>query len=205
MGLEFFAQYFINDGTTNYSLPGRDTVSIPGARRRHYVVGRAEPFLKVGAITTLKLGLSAGHFVADLPTIGKQSVTRLAVDGTATIGGLTAWAEYTRQIGRHVVDFPIAPVTDASGVVTMPGRSADAADYAMIGGEYTLNRFTFRYNYNLGSYNVGVKEARHIPGIAVAFDEHLFVLFEWALEHRYIRGQTTVLGNSLNLTIHGKV
>jgi hypothetical protein len=52
---------------------------------------------------------------------------------------------------------------------------------------------------------VGVKEARHIPGIVVSLDEHLFVLFEWALEHRYVQGQTTVLGNSLNLTIHGKV
>lgn len=205
MGLDFYAQYFITDGTTNYSLPGRDTVSIDGARRRNYFVGRAEPFYKVNEDMTLKAGVSAGYFQADLPTIGVQDVGRLSIDGTFQWRDLTVWAEYTRQFGRHTVNFPIAPTLDADGNVTVPGRSADGADYALIGGEYTYGRYTFRYNFNFGSYNVGVKEARYIPGFSVALDARLFVLLEWALEHRYTGDGTTVLGNSLNLTIHGKV
>jgi hypothetical protein len=205
LGLVFFAQYFITDGSTNYSLPGRDTVSIPGGRRRNYLVGRVEPFIKLGDFTTLKLGLSGGYFQADLPGFDEQNVGRFAVDGTVMLGALTVWGEYTHQIGRQTLNFPFPEVTDADGNVTTPGRSANRTDYAMVGGEYTLGRITLRYNYNLGSYNVGVKETRHIPGIAVALDEHLFVLLEWALEHRYINGNSTLLGSSLNLTIHGKV
>ena len=204
MGMDFYAQYFITDGVTNYSLPGRDTMSIPGARRRNYFVGRVEPSWKVNDDLTLKAGLSASYFQADLPTIGKQDVGRLSVDATVMWRGLTAWAEYTRQIGRHTLDFPIAPVLAADGSITTPGRSADGADYVMLGGEYVWERLTFRLNYNLGSYNVGVKEARIIPGIAVMLDPRLFVLFEYAHEYRYGEG-ARLLGSSFNLTIHGKV
>lgn len=204
MGMDFYAQYFITDGTTNYSLPGRDTMSIPGARRRNYFVGRVEPFWELNDDLTVKVAASAGYFQADLPTIGKQDVGRLSVDTTVMWRGLTAWAEYTRQFGRHTLDFPIPPVLAADGSITRPGRSADGADYVMIGGEYHWDRFTFRINYNLGSYNVGVKEARIIPGITVTLDPRLFLLFEYAHEYRYGEGER-LLGSSFNLTIHGKV
>jgi hypothetical protein len=198
MGLKFFAQYFINDGVTNYSLPGRDTMSIMGARRRNYVVGRVEPFVQLSDITTLKLGLSGGFFQADIPGFSKQGVGRLAVDATAMIEHFTAWAEYTHQFGNHLETSPFAG--------TDPGTPYDKADWVMVGGEYTYDRFTFRYNFNMGSYSpIEYKETRHIPGISVALDEHLFVLLELVLAHRHNSGETTLLDSSLNLTIHGKV
>jgi hypothetical protein len=196
-GLQFFAQYFIIDGTTNYSLPGRDTLSIDGAHRRNYLVGRVEPFIKVGELTTLKLGLSGGFFQADIPGIPWQNVGRVAIDGTVMIEHFTAWAEYTHQVGNQLATNPFS---------VAGGRPYDKGDWAMIGGEYTYNRFTIRYNFNMGSYlPIDYKETRHIPGIAVALDDHLFVLLEWALAQSHSGGKTSLLGNSLNLTIHGKV
>jgi len=198
MGLKFFAQYFINDGVTNYSLPGRDTMSIEGARRRNYLVGRVEPFVKVGELTTLKLGLSGGFFQADIPGFDKQSVGRVAIDGTVMVENFTAWAEYTHQFGNHLETSPFAG-TD----VDTPYQKAD---WMMVGGEYTYGRFTVRYNFNLGSYlPIDYKETRHVPGIAVALDERLFVLLEYVLAHRHNGGTSTLLDSSLNLTIHGKV
>jgi hypothetical protein len=197
MGMQFFAQYFLIDGTTNYSLPGRDTMSIDGAHRRNYLVGRVEPFVKVGDMTTLKLGLSGSYFEADIPGLPWQNVGRVAIDGTVMVQNFTAWAEYTHQFGNQLAMNPF---------MVAGGAPYNKADWAMIGGEYTYQRFTFRYNFNMGSYlPIDYKETRHIPGIAVALDDHLFVLLEWALAHSHIAGHAALLGNSLNLTIHGKV
>lgn len=198
MGLKFYAQYFINDGVTNYSLPGRDTISIEGARRRNYVIGRVEPFFKVGDITTLKVGLSGGFFQADIPGFDKQPVGRFAVDGTVMIENFTAWGEYTHQFGNHLETSPF-PGTD-------PNTPYEKADWMMVGGEYSYGRFTARYNFNMGSYlGIDYKETRHVPGISVALDERLFVLLELVIAHRHNAGETNLLDSSLNLTIHGKV
>jgi hypothetical protein len=204
MGLTFFAQYFVIDGTTNYALSPRDTHTIPGAHRRNQFVGRVEPFLKLDDVATVKLGLSGEFFEADLPEpVGEQDVQRAAIDATFIMGGLTAWGEFTRQWGRHVTDFPFAG-DPATGT---PGRSSDENDYIMVGGEYTLDRYTLRYNFNQGDYReVGYKETRHVPGFAVALDkDHLTVLFEWAYEHSHMDGNATLLNNNLVVTIHGKI
>jgi hypothetical protein len=198
MGLKFFAQYFIIDGVTNYSLAGRDTISIEGARRRNYAVGRVEPFVRVGDITTLKLGLSGGYFQADIPGFAKQPVGRLAIDGTVMVENFTAWAEYSHQFGNQLETSPFAG--------TDPNTPYQKADWVMVGGEYTYGRFTLRYNFNLGSYSpIEYKETRHVPGFAVALDEHLFVLLEYAFAQRHNAGKSALLDSSLNLTIHGKV
>lgn len=196
MGLKFFAQYFIVDGVTNYSLPERDTIGITGGgRRRHYLVGRVEPFVKVGDLTTLKLGLSGGYFQADIPGFSKQPVGRIAVDATVMVENFTAWAEYTHQFGNQLETSPFGG--------TEPYQKAD---WAMVGGEYTYGRLTVRYNFNMGSYSpIDYKETYHVPGIAVALDEHLFVLLEYALKHGHSAGESTAMDSSLNLTIHGKV
>jgi hypothetical protein len=204
MGMQFFAQYFVTDGTANYSLPGRDTMStvdamgnvIAGARRRNYLVGRVEPFVKVGDITTLKLGLSGGYFQADIPTLAnKQDVGRVAVDGTVMVQNLTVWGEYTKQLGQHVATGP------------GPGPASKHNDYAMVGGEYTYDRLTFRYNFNMGSYTDAMyKETRHVPGIGVVIDkDHLFALFEYALAQSHTAAGTQLIDSSVNVTIHGKI
>jgi hypothetical protein len=197
-GLQFFAQYFIIDGTTNYSLPGRDTLSIAGARRRNYVVGRVEPYVKLGTLTTLKLGLSGSYFQADLPMMGKQNVARVAVDVTVMVDGFTAWAEYTYQGGNHLSASPFLG-TD----MTVPH---DRADYAVIGAEYTYNRYTVRYNFNMGDYKpINYREWRSIPGIGVALDKRLFVLLEYVWAKRKNGSEKSLLDHCLSFTIHGKI
>jgi hypothetical protein len=207
-GLAFFAQYFIVDGTTNYSLPDRDTVSIPGARRRNQLVGRVEPFLKLSEQTTIKLGVSGEYFqAADLPGFGTEDVARLGVDATFAYSGLTLWAEYIAQLGRHVVGFPYASIPADGSEPAVPGRSSDEVHYLMLGGELELGRFTLRYNFNSGDYTeVDYAETRHVPGVQVSLEEHLFVLLEWAYAQKHEGdADSEVLDNSLNLTIHGKI
>jgi hypothetical protein len=207
LGMTFFAQYFVIDGTTNYALPTRDTHTIPGAHRRNQLVGRVEPFLELSDLTTLKLGLSAEYFEADLPApVGEQDVGRLAVDATVIVGGLTVWGEFTRQFGRHVTDFPFAGMAAMGTTAAVPGRSSDENNYIMVGGEYTYDRFTLRYNFNQGDYaEVDYKETRHVPGLSVALHEHLSVLLEYALAHAHVAGSSTLLDSSINVTIHGKI
>jgi len=206
-GLAFFAQYFIVDGTTNYSLPDRDTLSIEGARRRNQIVGRVEPFLKLGENTTIKLGVSGEYFqAADLPELGDEDVGRLGVDATFMYAGLTLWAEYIGQFGRHVVGFPFPAVPAAGSTPAVAGRSSDKVHYLMFGGEFAFDRFTVRYNFNSGDYTeVDYQETRHVPGIQVSLEEHLFVLLEWAYAQQHVAAGSDVLDNSLNLTIHGKI
>jgi len=203
VGLQFFAQYFVVDGVANYSLPGRDTVSIPGARRRNQLVGRAEPFVEIGDITTLKLGLSGAFFQADIPALPeKQKVGRLAVDATVMVERFLAFGEYSKQFGRHVTDFPFPGMAATATTDAVPGRSANRIDYVLFGGEYTYDRFTLRFTFNQGNYKtVSYKESRYIPAFAVSLHEHLFALFEWAVLN------TTTGGTSheLLLTIHGNV
>ena len=206
MGLGFALQYFIIDGTTNYSLPGRDTVSIPGARRRNQVVGRVEPFMKFGDRMTAKLGLSGEYFQADLPgPTGKQNVTRFGVDATYTFDKLSVWAEFTRQWGRHTTEFPFPSVPATDDTDRTAGRSSNRVNYVLAGGEYTYSLFTVRYNYSVGDYRqVQLKETRHVPGFAVTLNQYLMALLEWSYVRHHTEARTTVIDSALVLTLHGK-
>lgn len=206
MGLGFALQYFIVDGTTNYSLPGRDTLSIPGARRRNQIVGRVEPFYKLTDDITLKLGLSEEYFQADLPSpVGKQNVTRTAIDATLSWKSLTAWVEFTRQWGRHTTEFPFASVPATDDTDAVAGRSSNRINYALLGGEYTYDLFTVRYNFSLGSYReVGLKETRHVPGVSVTLNPHLMALLEWSYVQHYAASRMSVIDSAIVLTLHGK-
>ena len=201
MGLGFALQYFIVDGTTNYSLPERDTVAIPNARRRNQFVGRVEPFYQLSDTMSIKLGLSAEHFEAHLPEpIGKQGVTRFAVDTTFTVAAFTMWLEYTKQLGRHVRAFPL-PFDEMTGT---PG-SSDNVNYFLAGGEYTYGMFTARFNFSLSDYaQVDTQELRFVPGVAVTINPHFMALLEYQRVHLNVRGTDTLSDSSLYLTLHAK-
>jgi hypothetical protein len=94
-------RYFVNDGVTNGSLPTRDTVSVPGARKRNEIVGRVESTYAISPDASVSLGLSAQHFQADLPPpVGEQAVTRLGADvNVSPVKGLSLYADYARQRG----------------------------------------------------------------------------------------------------------
>jgi hypothetical protein len=205
--LGYWAQYFVVDGTTNVSLPGRDTISVPGARRRNQTVVRLEPRLHVGE-TTVALGVSGEYFKADIPappaSIGPQSVWRGAVDATVTLGGLKVLGELQHQEGRSVTDFPL-PSTSAG-----PGSSSKV-DYAQVGGEYTLGPVTARYYVSVGSYNdvplptgdtVTHKEWLHVPALGFAVSPNVSLLGELVFWQHDTPSASVLVDRSFNLTLH---
>lgn len=201
MGAALWAQYFVVDGHTNASLSGRDTISIPGARRRNTFTARLQPFFELGVGSRLELGLSAEHFTADLPE-DSHGVDRFALDVKLTAGGFGMWGEVLRQRGANVTDFPYAGDPDATPPVS--GRSSAHNTYLLAGAEYALGPVTFRYNLSIARYDdVVVQEVLHLPGVGVALHEHVSFLAEYAIWNRFTREGTVDYDHSLNLTLLG--
>ena len=203
LGLGYWAQYFIVDGSTNVSLPGRDTISVPGARRRNQTIFQVEPRLNVGGVTAA-LGISGEYLQADLPTLGPQNVWRAAVDASVTYAGAKILGELQHQDGRNVTDFPL-PSTP-----TTPGSSANV-DHAQIGGEYTYGPVTGRYYASLGSYNniplatggtVTHKEWLHVIGLGIAISQNVSVLNELIFWQHDTPTSSVLVDRSYNLTVH---
>jgi hypothetical protein len=219
-GVKYFFQYFVVDGSTNSSNLGRDTFSNvvpPGGippRRRNMLIGRVEPFLRLGSFTVLKLAGSAEYFqAADLPTYGDQNVTRWGIDTTVQIGPVSGWAEYTRQNGRSTTDFPYPALT--MGMPPTAARSYYSANYLLFGGQFTYDRFAVRYNFSQGDYlhvpdptfttYEFYREHIHVPGVMVKAYDWLYLMLEFALFERVTPMGTTVIDKSLNVTIHGRI
>jgi hypothetical protein len=202
-GVNYVAQYFVLDGGTNVSLAGRDTLSIPGSHRRNEAVVRIEPFAELAPKTTLKVGLSGQFLQADLPD-GKHNVYRGAADVTLSAGGLTVLGEGLRQSGTTVTDFPYAGTPASPTSPAVPGRSSSKNNYLLAGGEYTLDRFTLRYVFSLGSYeDVAVKERMHVPALSIKANDNLNVLTEVVFWDRSAPEGSSVVDHSLNVTLYG--
>jgi len=207
LSLGYWAQYFVVDGSTNVSLPGRDTISVPGARRRNQTIARLEPRFRAGGVKVV-LGVSGEYLQADLPvppvSIGPQNVVRGALDATVTFGGLQLLGEVQHQHGRSVTDFPL-PSTAAG-----PGSSSDV-DYAQVGGEYTYGPVTARYYASLGSYNniplpaggtVTHKEWLHVGGLGLTVSPNVSLLAELVFWQHDTPTSSVLVDRSFNLTLH---
>lgn len=197
LGLDFALQYFVVDGLTNVSLQGRDTISIPGARRRHTKAAKLEPWLKFGEGGELRLGGSIEHFVADIPD-AHDRVLRGGADLKVTYdlgeaGSVGAWGEFVHQSGRHVIDHPAA------------GTASNNTNYVLAGGQYSFWKLTARYNFSNANYkSVDIKETLHVPGLGVAVNEQITVLGELAHWRQYTPAGTIKYNDSLNVTLSGR-
>jgi len=201
IGAAFWAQFFVVDGHTNASLLGRDTISIPGARRRNTLLARIQPFVQLSKSARLEVGFSAEHFQADLPS-GKNSVWRGAVDSKLTWAGFGFWGEVLRQSGASVNAFPYPG--DAAAAPPVPARASAHNTYLLAGAEYTLAPVTFRYNLSIARYDdVSVEEVLHVPGVGIKFNDNTSFLGEYALWPRHSPEGTTDIDQSLNLTWMG--
>ena len=203
-GVRYWGQYFVVDGATNVSLPGRDTISIAGARRRNEVVARVEPFTRLGGGGgELKLGVSGQFLQADLPA-GVEPVYRAAVDASVTRGGFSAWAEVLRQWGKHVDAFPVAATPATDTMPAVPGRASELNDYLLVGGQYQLGKLVGRYNVSYGGYrDESVREWLHVPAIGYAASDNLSVLSELVVWTRNAAGTSSTFDRSLNVTVNG--
>lgn len=198
-GVDFSAQYFIVDGGSNVSLANRDTLYIPGARRRDAFVGRVAPTYQFDG-GEAHVGLSAEHFEADLPE-GKKGVTRVAAEAKVTYQSFGAWAEGLLQKGRHVTDFPFAG--NAAG--TVPGRASADNRYLLVGAEYGVGPVTLRYNLSYANYHdVHVSEIMHVPGVGFRINPHLSVLAEFVDWKRHGDVDSDV-DESVNVTLSGSL
>jgi hypothetical protein len=197
LGLDFAAQYFVVDGSTNVSLQSRDTISIQGARRRHTKALKAEPWIHLGTDTELRLGGSFEHFVADIPD-AHDRVWRAGGDVKLTsdlgdAGSFGVWGEYLHQAGRHVIDHP----AEASG--------SDDTDYFLAGAQYSFWILTARYNLSHANYRgAGIKETLQVPGLGVNIHEHLTLLGELAHWRQFTSQGRIPYNDSVNITLHGR-
>ncbi|UQA62142.1 hypothetical protein [Polyangium aurulentum] len=206
--LGYYGQYFLVDGRTNGSYVGRDTISIPGARKRHALVGRVEPAYFWSKDYNVTLGLSGQYFQADLPEpVGPQDVYRFAADVSTNLGPVSLWAEVLHQMGQHVTEYPIetvppTPPTDPGS----PGRASASNTYFLAGGEVRFWKLAARYNLSGVRYgDLGISEIMHQPGIQANVNDYLQALLEfvyWEQSDAPNR-RTALLDRSLNLTIHG--
>ncbi|MFZ5896321.1 MAG: hypothetical protein ACOY0T_35025 [Myxococcota bacterium] len=201
--LGYAAQFFLVDGSTNVSLPARDTISIPDSRRRNEIILRVDPTYKFGAGGEARLGLSGAHLQADSPGIPDDEVWRYALDAKVGYAGFGLWGEYLHQNGQSVIDYPIAslPATDTSPAV--PGRASDDIDYFLVGAEYTYGRVTGRYNFSAANYKgVDVKEWMHVPALGFKINDNLQLGAEYVHWSRSLSGAHERYNRSFNLLVY---
>jgi hypothetical protein len=201
-----YAQYFVNDGVTNGSLLNRDTVSVPGARKRDELVGRIEPGYYLKDDTSVVLGLSGQYFDADLPApYGGHNVYRFAADLNVTIdGALSVYGEYTRQVGRSVTDYPIAGTAATPTTPAALRMASKHNEYVLAGAEYTCGRVTGRFNFSYVNYrDLFIRETMYQPGVVVKIHENVSLITEYANWNRFNSGLTK-LDHSLNFVLHAK-
>lgn len=199
LGVEFSGQFFIVDGGSNVSLANRDTLFIPGARRRNAVVGRIAPRYQFGEDGSAHVGVSAEHFTADLPA-GEEGVTRFAGEAKLTLGTFGIWAEVLVQDGRHVSDFPYP----GSAAPPVPGRASGDNRYALAGAELGIGPVTLRYNVSYADYHdVDVSEVMHVPAVGFAANDHLSLLAEYVHWTRDTNEGDVDVDKSLNVTLNG--
>ena len=206
--LGYYGQYFIVDGRTNGSYLRRDTISIPGARKRHMVVGRIEPSYFWSKDNSFTLGLSGQYFQADIPApVGKKNVFRMAIDFFANVGPISVWGDVSRQVGQSVTEWPIPPVPADPAIAGSgaPGQASAKNDYILIGGEGRIGKFVARYNFSAVRYHdVSITEFFHVPGVGYNMNDYLQFLVEFAYWNQvYSTGEEALFDRTLATTIHG--
>ncbi len=202
-GVGYAAQYFVVDGSTNVSLPGRDTISIPDSRRRNEVVLRVDPYAKFGTDGLARVGLSGQRLTADSPAISDQDVLRYGVDFKATLAGAGLWGEFLHQHGQTVTDYPIAGTPADGATAAVPGQASRNIDYYEIGAEYTYGRLTARYNFSAANYKgTTVKEWLHVPALGLKLNDHLSFGGEYVSWSRSVSGASEKLNRSLNVLLY---
>lgn len=201
IGAAFWAQYFYIDGYLNASLAGRDTVSIPGGRRRNIVAARFEPYWDLGRDKRLTIGLSGESFQAELPE-GTNDVSRFAADLTLKVQNFALFGEVLQQFGAHVPAFPYPG--DPTAVPPVSSRSSAENTYILAGAELAIGPLVPRYNLSIATYHdVTVRELLHLPGISINIHPHATLFIEYAIWDRLAKEGATIYDRSLNLTVMG--
>jgi hypothetical protein len=205
VGARWWLQYFLRDGGTNYSLPGRDTISIPGAHRRNELIGRLEPFWAPTKRSELRIGASGEFLETELPNVAMKPVMRFAADFQLRIGPWRMWGEYLQQRGQTVTDFPIAPPTQSTLLArpALHGGSSAHNQYYWAGTELSIWRLTARYSFSLVDYSdVGVREWIHLPSLGARMNALLTLVAEFAYRQHSDATGVSIIDKALVVTLH---
>ncbi len=180
IGLEYAVQFMPNDGGTNSSRAGRDTLS-EGARQRNEVIARVAPFRKIGRDGKAQIGASYQSFTVEEPGgTPNEKVRRFEVDANVKYAGVRAFGEYISQDGRHVLNYPAT------------GLGSRKNDYVWIGIGYTWHALDFRYNVTQANYtDLKYQETVHNPGLVVTLNPN----FSMMLEYAYWSAKSTAAGS----------
>jgi hypothetical protein len=192
LSLEWTAQYFPQDGGTNGSLQGRDTLSLPGALQRNSFVTRIAPTLSFSDDASLTLGLSGMVFEADFAgTASDDVVTRWAAEASLSYRDLTVFGEFAHQNGTHAPDYPVA------------GANESDISWIMSGIDYTLgDRWQLGYRFSLGDYaDTDVREVFHMPRLQYQVSDAVSLWLEYVTwdQEDALSGE---LDDSLNIVLY---
>jgi len=202
-GVGYAAQFFVVDGSTNVSLPGRDTISIPASRRRNEVVLRVDPYVKFAGDGLARIGLSGQRLTADSPGISDKSVERYGADFKVTLAGAGLWGEFLHQHGQTVTDYPIAGTPATATADAVPGQASRNIDYYELGAEYSYWRLTARYNFSAAKYKgTSVKEWMHVPALGFKLNDALSLGGEYVSWSRSVSGASEKINRSLNVLLY---
>jgi hypothetical protein len=186
--VEYAAQFFPVDGSTNGSLTDRDTLWLPGARRRNIAVLRFAPSFEVGQDASVGFGLSGQRFLADFDVLAPAEVVyRGALDAQVRVGKLSAFGEVELQRGRHVLTYPVAPGS-RNNLYFWGGAQADLGKLAV---RYTASHVRYR--------DVGISETLHQPGLIYAFTPYVSVYGEYVFWTQSTGGRP--LDRSVNVVL----
>lgn len=190
--LNYSLQYFEEDGETNGSLPGRDTLSIPGAEQGPTAVARVAPTFKLGEGVSATVGVSAMFMKADLPT-DDDKVRRLNVEASLMVGPVELFADYTHQKGHHVIGFPVA------------GPTSDENHYLMSGASWqVLPWLCPRVSYSVADYteDTDIRQTMLLTGVNFAVHKHVTIMIEHVYWRQREPGSDETIDDSLNLVLY---
>ena len=202
MTLGYVLQYFIRDADTNYSAPGRDTLSIADSHQRHSVVARAQPAYHFKKDVALTMGLSGQYFQADLATVGKKNVFRFGGDLKFEYGPWSIFGEFTRQIGQSVTDHPFAGTEATATEPAVPGRASSHNNYVIASSQIKIWKFTPRYAFSAAQFqDVDVSEGMHNAGVAFDPHDNITLALEYVRWQRNDLAASTLLDHSLYVVL----
>ena len=190
--INYSVQYFEEDGETNGSLLGRDTLSVPGAEQSSTFVARIAPTIKLTQDLTVTPGISAMHMRADLP-VDDDDVRRLNFEATVAYGPLEVFIDYTHQRGHHVVDFPV------------PGTPSNENEYLMSGAAFqALPWLRPRVSYSIADYreDTDIKQTLLMPAVDFMVHKQLTLMLEYVYWRQQEPGSDETIDDSLNFVIY---
>lgn len=205
-GIGYFAQYFLLDGGTNGSLHDRDTVWVDGiVRRNHTTVARFEPSYRWNPKASIRAGLAAGYCFVDFKQNPQSHVFRLSGDVSVAYGPVRAFAEFITQTGQTVTDYPI-PRTAPDVEPAERGKASSHNQYAVLGFEAQVWRFTPRYSFSFVQYrDLHVVETLHVPGVTFTINDNISLMLEYAYWSRTDPGdKSSTLDNSFNGVVYAR-